>query len=255
MSMEDIEPKTAGADAPVDIVQGAARYKGVAAGATVVRTVELKNGGRVILFSSGDKVLELPGQPTKTEKPDGRIVVEQVDGQVSESRIKRLIPLEEKPLNVASGAGESIGKLLSNFAVRPFVMDGKRYTSVEAFYQGLKWPDDAKREEAAKLSGKTAKYAARGAPRSEKFEYQSRTYCFGSQEHHQLIKRAIRASLEQNPLILQQFIATYPRPIVHNTGRPENPHSNFPGPAFTRILMELRLELLQISASQAPNTR
>ena len=221
----------------------------------LVRIVELKNGGRVILFSSGDKVLELPGQPTKTEKPDGRIVVEQVDGQVSESRIKRLIPLEERPLNVASGAGEPIGKLLSNFAERSFVMDGKPYASVEAFYQGLKWPDDAKREEAAKLSSKTAKYAARGAPRSERFEYQTRTYCFGSQEHHQLIKRAIRASLEQNPVILQQFIATYPRPIVHKTGGPENAHSNFPGPAFTRILMALRLELLQISASQAPNTR
>ena len=97
MSIEDIEPKTAEADAQVDMVQGAARYQGVAAGAIVVRTVELKNGGRVILFSSGDKVIELPGQPTKTEKPDGRIVVAQVDGRVSESRIKRLIPLEEKP--------------------------------------------------------------------------------------------------------------------------------------------------------------
>jgi hypothetical protein len=134
-------------------------------------------------------------------------------------------------------------------------MDSKPYASVEAFYQGLKWPDGAKREEAAKLSGKTAKSAARGATRSEKFEYQSRTYCFGSQEHHQLIKRAIRASLEQNPVILQQFIATHPRPIVHKTGRAENPHSNFPGSAFTRILMELRLELRQISASQAPTTR
>jgi predicted NAD-dependent protein-ADP-ribosyltransferase YbiA (DUF1768 family) len=255
MNTEDIEPKTAKAEASVDIVQGGARYKGVAAGATVVRVVELKNAGRVILFSSGDKVIELPGQPTRTEKPDGRIVVEQNDGKVSESRIKRLIPLEEKTLNVASGAGEAIGKLLSNFAERPFVMDGKPYASVEAFYQGLKWPGDAEREEAAKLSGKTAKYAARGAPRSETFEYESLTYRFGSPEHHQLIKRAIRASLEQNPVILQQFIATYPRPIAHKTGRPENPHSNFPGPAFTRILMELRLELLQISASQPPNTR
>ena len=192
-------------------------------------------------------MVELPGQPTKTEKPDGRLVVEQVDGQVSESRIKRLIPLEEKPLNVASGAGEPVGKLLSNFAARPFVLDGRRYTSVEAFYQGLKWPDDANRVKAAALSGKTAKYAARGAPRSEKFEYESRTYCFGSEEHHQLIKRAIRVSLEQNPMILQQFLATHPRPIVHQTGRPENPNSNFPGPAFTRILMDLRLELLEMS--------
>jgi predicted NAD-dependent protein-ADP-ribosyltransferase YbiA (DUF1768 family) len=210
MSMEDIEPKTVGVEAPVEIVQNAARYKGVEAGATVVRTVELKNGGRVIFFSSGDKVIELPGQPIKTEKPDRRVIIEQADGQFIETRINRLIPLEERPLNVASGAGEPIGKLLSNFAERPFVIDGKPYASVEAFYQGLKWPDNANREAVAKLAGKKAKSAARGATRSEKFEYQSRTYCFGSQEHHQLIKRAIRASLEQNPTILQQFLTTHP---------------------------------------------
>ena len=244
MSMEDIEPKTAGVEAPVDSVQGAAWYKGVAAGATVVRIVELKNGGRVILFSSGDKVLKLPGQSTKTVKPDGRIVVEHSDGQVSESRIKHLIPLEEKPLNVASGAGESVGKLLSNFAVRPFVMDGKPYTSVEAFYQGLKWPAPAKRSEIARLSGKAAKSTSRGAPNSDWFEYEGSNYRFGSGEHHQLIKRAIRASLDQNKEILDQFVATHPRPIEHKTGRPENSNSAFPDTVFTRILTELRAEFM-----------
>jgi hypothetical protein len=122
-------------EAPVEVGQATARYKGVDFGATVTRIVETKDGSRVILFSSGDKVIEIPTQPTKTEKPDGRVFVEQNDGQIIESRIKSLIPLDEKPLNVASGAGERIGKLLSNFAERPFVIDGKHYASVEAFYQ------------------------------------------------------------------------------------------------------------------------
>lgn len=225
-------------------------YLGIDAGATLSKIIVRKNGGRIMLFSSGDKVIEIPGQPTRTEKPDGRVILDNGAGQVVESRIKRLVPLAEKSLNVASGAGEPIGKLLSNFVERPFMMDGKRYSSVEAFYQGLKWPDSAKREEIAGLSGKVAKYAARGAPKSENFEYDGHTYRFGSEEHHQLIKRAIRASLEQNPAILQQFLTTQPRPIVHHTGRPENPHSSFPGLVFTRILMELRLELFEIATGQ-----
>jgi Bacteriophage protein GP30.3 len=236
-------------EAPAEVGQATARYKGVDAGATVTRIVETKDGSRVILFSSGDKVIEIPTQPTKTEKPDGRVFVEQNDGQVIESRIKSLIPLDEKPLNVASGAGERIGKLLSNFAERPFVIDGKHYASVEAFYQGLKWPDPAKRAEIASLYGKAAKSAARGAPRSETFEYEGDTYRFGSGEHHRLIKRAIHASLDQNKDILKQFVATHPRPIEHKTGRPENLNSAFPGTVFTRILTELRAEFMAHVAS------
>ncbi len=248
MSIEGASHRTV-RKAPVEVGQTIARYKGVDAGATVTRIVETKAGSRVILFSSGDKVIEIPTQPTKTEKPDGRVFVEQNDGQVIESRIKSLIPLDEKPLNVASGAGEAIGKLLSNFAARPFEIDFKRYTSVEAFYQGLKWPDPAKRAEIASLYGKAAKLAARGAPTSETFEYEGNIYRFGSGEHHGLIKRAIHTSLDQNKDILKQFVATHPRSIEHKTGRPENLNSAFPSAMFTRILTELRAEFMAHVAS------
>lgn len=244
MSIEGSESQMTVREGPVEVGQTTIRYKGVDVGATVTRIVETKDGSRVILFSSGDKVIEMPAQPTKTEKPDGRVFVERNDGQVIESRIKSLMPLDEKPLNVASGAREGIGKLLSNFAERPFVMDGKRYASVEAFYQGLKWNDSAKRAEVAGLSGKDAKYSARGAPRAETFEYDGDTYRFGSAEHHKLVQRAMRESLEQNPEIRDQFMATYPRPIEHKTGRPESPRSSFPGSTFTRILTELRAEFV-----------
>lgn len=79
----------------------------------------------------------------ESELADGRIFVDAGDGKILESRVKRLIPLDEKPLNVASGAAELIGNLLSNFTERPFVLDGKRHCSIEAFYQGLTRPDEA----------------------------------------------------------------------------------------------------------------
>lgn len=247
MDTEAITPQMMATEAPLEVGQAPTRYQGVDAGATVTRIIELKNGGKILLFSSGDKIIIRPGQPIKTEKPGGRIFVEQHDGQVSESRIKRLIPLQEKPLNVASRAGEPIGKLLSNFAERSFVMDGKQYASVEAFYQGLKWTDSAKRAAVAGLSGKEAKCSARGAPKAETFAYEGSTYRFGSEEHHQLLKRAIRESLEQHPEVRNQFVQTHPRPIEHKTGRPESPNSSFPGSVFTRILTELRSECIRAS--------
>jgi predicted NAD-dependent protein-ADP-ribosyltransferase YbiA (DUF1768 family) len=244
----EIKPQVPGTEPPASGQTGHC-YKGVDAGAIITKIVEVKNGGKIILFSSGDKVIVLPGKPIRTEKPDGRVFVEQANGRVIESRIRSLIPLDEKPLNVSSGAAEPIGKLLSNFAERPFVMDGARYASVEAFYQGLKWPELAKRAKIAGLCGKEAKYSARGAPKAETFEYEEKTYRFGGEEHHQLIKRAIRESLEQNPAIRDQFMETHPRPIEHKTGRPENPNSSFPGCIFTRILTELRVEFMRPTES------
>ncbi len=219
------------------------RYQGVEPNAIVERVIDTKGGGKIVMFSNGEKVVDIPGEPIRTQKAGGHVVVEARDGKVSETRIKSQIPLEEKPLNVASGAYEQIGKDLSNFADRPFTLDGRQYASVEAFYQGLKWPDAAKRAEVAVLTGKEAKYSAREAPKSQTFEYEGQTYKLGSPEHHQLMKRAIRESLEQNPEVMKDFVETYPRPIEHKTGRRENPRSAFPGSAFTRILSEIRAEL------------
>jgi predicted NAD-dependent protein-ADP-ribosyltransferase YbiA (DUF1768 family) len=150
-----------------------------------------------------------------------------------------------KPLNVASGSAEWIGKQLSNFAERRFVFHGRRYRSVEGWYQGLKWPEDTKRQEIAKLLGPLAKKASKGAPRTEQFHYNGKDYAFGSPEHHQLIKEAIRASLEQNPEIFDAFLQTDPRPFVHETGREEGPGTALPGSKFVQILEEIRREFIE----------
>ncbi len=229
---------------PLEVGKPTNRYQGIEPGSLVDRVIDTKDGGKIVLFSSGEKVIDIPGEPIRTHRAGGRVTVEQRDGKVLETRIKNQIPADEKPLNVASGAFESIGKNLSNFAERPFTLDGRTYASVEAFYQGLKWPDAAKRAEVAVLTGKEAKFSAKEAPKSQTFEYEGQTYKLGSPEHHQLIKRAIKESLEQNPAIMKEFLETSPRPIEHKTGRRENPRSAFPGSAFTRILTEIRTELL-----------
>jgi hypothetical protein len=63
------------------------------------------------------------------------------------------------PINITSKAPGNL-KLISNFAATPFALDGLDYGSIEAFWQGLKFPDEANRRELAPLHGARAKDAA-----------------------------------------------------------------------------------------------
>jgi len=132
---------------------------------------------------------------------------------------------------------------MSNFAPTPFILDEHRYSSVEAFYVSLKFSDDPKMQAAIRrVEGKEAKRVGRKS-KATRATYQGREFWLGSPEHHAPIKRAIRAKLEQNPEVARAFVATHPRPIIHDTGQPEKSTTAFPATVFTRILMELRDEL------------
>jgi len=151
---------------------------------------------------------------------------------------------EYTPLNVASGSGEEIGKLMSNFAHTPFVLDGAWYASVEGFYASLKFLDEEKRSKMARL------YGARARGKASKSQlkttcYQGESFELGSHRHHELIKCAIRAKLEQHSEIAKLFVATRPRPIIHDTGHAEQTTTRFPGDVFCRILTELREEFAE----------
>jgi len=146
---------------------------------------------------------------------------------------------ENTPLNVASSSDEEIGKLMSNFAHTPFVLDGARYASVEGFYASLKFVDEQTRSKMARLYGVRAKGKA-SKSQLKTTCYQGESFELGSAKHHELIKCAIRAKLEQHPDIAKLFVATRPRPIIHDTGHAEQPTTRFPADVFCRILTELR---------------
>ena len=152
------------------------------------------------------------------------------------------------PLNVYSRSDEEIGRLLSNFAHTPFTLDGVTYASIEGFYVALKFLDEDKRARMATLYGPVAKNIGKKSTlvttcyRGEWFE-------LGSETHHALIKRAIRAKLEAHPEMARAFVATRPRPIVHETGRPDPVGARFPAAVFCRILTELREELAEKAAA------
>lgn len=176
-------------------------------------------------------------QKTEKESKPGRWV-EPVEPDFS------ALPPHERPLNVGSRTGDQVAQEMSNFAAMPFTLDGKSYASVEGFYVALKWSHDpAKAELAGQMVGAEAKKFGKSSTATHA-TYQGKTFELGSPEHHALIKRAIQAKLEQNPDLARRFMATHPRPIIHDLGYPET-KTNLPSADFARILTELRTDLIE----------
>jgi predicted NAD-dependent protein-ADP-ribosyltransferase YbiA (DUF1768 family) len=210
------------------------------------RIIRKPDGTIVTLLPDGRVVIEDRGGARITHTPDGTTVMETAAGERTERHAK--LPRSRRPLNVASMTPEEIGKWMSNFAPAPFTLDGVRYSCVEAFYVCLKFPDDpAMKARIRTMEGREAKRAG-SKQKTTMTRYRDAEFLLGSAEHHALIKRAIRAKLEQNAEIAQAFAATHPRPIIHDTGREDKPGTALPGKDFCRILTELRDELVRRAA-------
>ncbi|HJY98605.1 MAG TPA: NADAR family protein [Patescibacteria group bacterium] len=154
-------------------------------------------------------------------------------------------------VNVASNADSEVGRLLSNFADTPFELDGKQYKSVESFWQGLYFPEgSSERESISQLTGREAKKAAADRPLGLKtIVYLGQEIEIGSPAHHELMKQAVRAKLEQNPVVLDKLLETMDRKITHiimkEDGTPAPDSVSIPGEIFSGILADLRSEFRQ----------
>lgn len=141
-----------------------------------------------------------------------------------------ILPQDAVPGEVILSKRTELG-LLSNFAATPFTFRGKRYASLEGFWQMMKYPegpDDPRaqfpglewsyaREQVAQLSGFEAKKAGTLAGKNmEKmgidwvtFEGKSMEYRPKVPgEHYQLIVEATREKVRQNPEVKKVLLAT-----------------------------------------------
>lgn len=148
------------------------------------------------------------------------------------------------PLNAWSRSGEQIGRDISNFSYSPFTLDGRKYASVEGFYNSLLYNDPARRAKIAEMWGLEAKMVGKSS-NNLTFQYGKETIKLGSEEHHRLIERAIRAKFEQNPDITKAFVATHPRPIIHDVGFPDKPGTPYPREVLESVLTRIRNEYVQ----------
>lgn len=173
-----------------------------------------------------------------------------------------ILPQEALPDEVILSKRNELG-LLSNFAPTPFEYRGKRYASLEGFWQMMKYPegpDDPRavfpgiewkytREEVAQLTSFEAKRAGDLAEENMKrmgitwvsfegkqFEYKSKI----PGEHYRLIVEAMREKVAQNPEVKKVLLSTGDlilRPDHHQD--PDSP----PEWRYYEILMKIREEL------------
>lgn len=148
-------------------------------------------------------------------------------------------------LNISSQSDDWRASRLSNFSADPFVLDGEQMASVEGFIQGTKFPiGHPARQQAFQAVGVKAKWLGKKAER--KWVWWSRQVIpYGSNEHRQLIERAIRAKFEQNDGATKALLATEGMTLTHDLGHPESPNTSLPAKVFCEILTRIREEAIQ----------
>lgn len=174
-----------------------------------------------------------------------------------------ILPQAAKPGEVILSKRNELG-ILSNFALTPFTYKGKRYASVEGFWQmmlypegpddprakfaGVKWPHT--REEVAAMTAFTAKSAGTAAEANMKkmgidwvtFEGKRIHYRSASKgEHYRLIVEAMQAKLEQNPKVKEVLLSTGDLILLPDHHQEKDPPAEW---QYFKIWMELR-QLLQ----------
>ena len=152
-------------------------------------------------------------------------------------------------MNIGSGSGGPAGKC-SNFPPSPFTIDGVWCASAEGFIQAIKHDNPEMQIEICKLVGRKAKFKGKKlnkkVRRTGKVFWQGREIVFRSQEHMDLIERALRAKFTQNLSSRRALLATGNATLTHNLGHKESPHTSLPKKEFVRMLHKIRDELQEL---------
>jgi predicted NAD-dependent protein-ADP-ribosyltransferase YbiA (DUF1768 family) len=170
-----------------------------------------------------------------------------------------ILPQAAKPGEVILSKRNELG-ILSNFAATPFTLYGKRYASVEGFWQMMLYPegpDDPRskfpgvtwthtREEVAQLTAFDAKNAGELGEKNMKkmgidwvtFDGKRMKYWSSEKgEHYRLIVEAMRAKLEQNPKVKETLLSTGSLVLRPDHYQEENAPAEW---RYFQIWMELR---------------
>ncbi|MFH0970118.1 MAG: hypothetical protein V1776_01510 [Candidatus Diapherotrites archaeon] len=142
-------------------------------------------------------------------------------------------------VHVAGGA-KGKGKMLSNFTLAPFKLDGIRYRSFEAFWQSIKFnPGNPIRGQVTQMKGGDAKRAGSTIHDGVMY-YDGQIFRYGSKALFNLAKRAERARFLQNPEQMRALLDTGNARLIHWVELRDS--KSLPRKVFCRILMELRDE-------------
>lgn len=221
-------------------------------GQIVTATVEIVSFRKECARKASYSVIVYSGYPTHwwepvydSKKPDWEI-----------------LPQEAKPGEVILSKRNELG-LLSNFAATPFTFQGKRYASLEGFWQAMLYPEGP-RDPRAKFPGLEWKYTRDQVTQMTAFEakragdlaeenmrrmkiawvsFEGRRFAYRPRQagrHYSLIVAATRAKVSQNPEVKKVLLTTGGLIL-----RPDH-HQESKAPAAWRyfeILMNIRKQL------------
>jgi predicted NAD-dependent protein-ADP-ribosyltransferase YbiA (DUF1768 family) len=173
-----------------------------------------------------------------------------------------ILPQEAGPGDVVVSKRHELG-LLSNFAATPFVFRGRRYASLEGFWQmmlypegpddprtrfpGLSWPHT--RDEVAAMTAFEAKAAGTAAEQNmarmgiEWVSFEGRRFPYRPQtpgEHYALIVAATREKVRQNPDVKKVLLSTGDLVLKPDHHEESNARAAW---HYCEILMAIRAEL------------
>ena len=161
-------------------------------------------------------------------------------------------------MNIGSGSGGPAGKC-SNFPPSPFTLDGVECASAEGFIQAIKHPDPEMQKVICQLVGRAAKFKGKKlnkkVRRTGMVYWQGREIVFRSQEHMDLIERALRAKFTQNASSRRALLATGNATLTHDLGHKESPHTSLPKREFIRMLHKIRAELQELERENPTPSR
>ena len=144
------------------------------------------------------------------------------------------------PINIVFDRVEPKYRIVSNLARSPFALRGRRYESVESFWQGLKFADEERRAEIAMLAEAEAVRAGSGGVAHGAFAFDGRLYAFGGPDHHALMREACWAKFSQCAEARDALLGAGERPLTHRTRRDSR---NIPGALMADIWMRIRARL------------
>lgn len=169
--------------------------------------------------------------------------------------VKNVCSPKIAPVNIVSSS-RRFG-ICSNFAVSPFSLessdprDAKRFKSVEAFLQYIKYPHGHPfKLEIPNTSAVEAKEYGRGANTfndqilaaggTPKIYWNNEEIDFRSERHLDLAYQAVLAKFSQNSDALWTLLGTTGLALVHNTGRSDSPITSLKSVELAEMLMKVR---------------
>jgi len=144
-----------------------------------------------------------------------------------------------KKINIYAGTNEN--KELSNLAIRPFILNGGEFNSVEQFFQESKlaFTNPNEQEFNNKVHKKIAE--SNNPFDAKKFgqAYKNLNVNEWDKNSSKIMKMGLKASFEQNPNALKALLATGNAELTHTQDKGKW------GKEFPKLLMEVREELTQ----------